>query len=207
MYRIRINNAAANNFRGKKNLPTFSFIVLLGIIWCLGFITGHKAPAQNTQARPDTGKAAALIPAGPPSIVNYTKKKKPSVRAIGENTQLSFFCRGPGQYGPRFDFSTVRMKVTAYCPCRICCGRWSDGYTASGHCIQPGDRFCAADKRYPFGTEVIVPGYNDDRPVKVLDRGRVITGNRLDVFFSSHKEARAWGVKWLDVKVRRRKTE
>ncbi|GAH06555.1 unnamed protein product, partial [marine sediment metagenome] len=26
--------------------------------------------------------------------------------------------------------------VTAYCPCKICCGKWADGYTASGHKLQ-----------------------------------------------------------------------
>lgn len=94
------------------------------------------------------------------------------------------------------------MRVTAYCACRICCGRYSDGKTASGHKIRRGDVFVAADKKYSFGTEMIIPGYNDGKVVKVLDRGRVIRGNRLDVFFNSHKTARKWGVKYLEVKVR-----
>ncbi|MFH1883687.1 MAG: 3D domain-containing protein [Planctomycetota bacterium] len=49
---------------------------------------------------------------------------------------------------------------------------------------------------------MIVPGYNNSKPVKVLDRGRVIRGNRLDVFFDSHRKAKKWGVKYLLVKVR-----
>jgi 3D (Asp-Asp-Asp) domain-containing protein len=96
----------------------------------------------------------------------------------------------------------VRMRVTAYCPCERCCGRWADGYTANGHEIQEGDCFVAADKKYRFGTEMIVPGYNDGRAIRVLDRGGVIKGDRLDVFFPSHKQATHWGVKYLDVKVR-----
>ena len=96
----------------------------------------------------------------------------------------------------------VPMRVTAYCPCSKCCGQYADGITASGHKIQPGDTFVAADKRYSFGTEMIVPGYNDGRTVKVLDRGGAIKGNRLDVFFHSHQEALEWGVKYLDVQVR-----
>ena len=64
-----------------------------------------------------------------------------------------------------------------------------------------GDAFVAADKRYSFGTEMIVPGYNHSRTVKVLDRGGAIQGNRVDVFFHSHQEALEWGVKHLDVKV------
>lgn len=96
----------------------------------------------------------------------------------------------------------VPMRVTAYCPCSKCCGQYADGVTASGHKIQPGDMFVAAGKRYSFGTEMVVPGYNDGEIVKVLDRGGAIEGNRLDVFFHSHAEALEWGVKHLDVQVR-----
>jgi 3D (Asp-Asp-Asp) domain-containing protein len=68
--------------------------------------------------------------------------------------------------------------------------------------IQPGDVFAAADRRYSFGTQMIVPGYNNGRAVEVLDRGGVIRGERLDVFFHSHQEALNWGVRYLDVKIR-----
>ena len=100
-------------------------------------------------------------------------------------------------------WQTVPMRVTAYCPCEKCCGKYSNGQTACGHKIRPGDAFVAADKEYSFGTEIIIPGYENAEPVKVLDRGGAIRGNRLDVFFGSHEEALKWGVKHLDVKVRR----
>ncbi len=96
------------------------------------------------------------------------------------------------------------MFITAYCPCEKCCGKYSNGKTACGHKIRPGDSFVAADRKYPFGTEMIIADYNNGEPVKVLDRGGAIRGNRLDVFFRSHKEALKWGVKYLDVKVRRK---
>ena len=106
----------------------------------------------------------------------------------------------PGQSG---QWQTVPMCVTAYCPCEKCCGKYSNGQTACGHKIRPGDAFVAADKEYSFGTEIIIPGYENAEPVKVLDRGGAIRGNRLDVFFGSHEEALKWGVRHLDVKVRR----
>jgi 3D (Asp-Asp-Asp) domain-containing protein len=93
-----------------------------------------------------------------------------------------------------------KMKVTAYCACPKCCGRFADGVTASGHRIKPGDHFAAADKFIPFGTMVIVPGYNGGQPVEVKDRGKAITADRLDVYFESHARARAWGVRILDCK-------
>jgi len=98
----------------------------------------------------------------------------------------------------------ILMRVTAYCWCRKCCGKHSDGITANGHRIRLRDTFVAADKMYSFGTEMVIPGYNNSQPVKVLDRGGAIRGNRLDVFFNSHQRAKVWGVRYLPVKVRAR---
>jgi 3D (Asp-Asp-Asp) domain-containing protein len=100
------------------------------------------------------------------------------------------------------NYHTVQMRVTAYCPCEKCCGPFADGITANGHKIQPGDVFVAADSRYPFETELIIPGYNGSKPVKVLDRGGAIKGNRIDVFFHKHEQALQWGVQYLEVKIR-----
>ncbi len=102
------------------------------------------------------------------------------------------------------EWQTIQMRVTAYCPCQKCCGKYSDGITACGHKIRPGDAFVAADREYSFGTEMTISGYKNGQPVKVLDRGGVIRGNRLDVFFGSHQEALKWGVRHIDVKVRRK---
>ena len=92
------------------------------------------------------------------------------------------------------------FKVTAYCGCPLCCGKWSDGVTASGHRIKKGDRFVAADKKVPFGTKLVIPGYNENRPVTVLDRGGAIKNKRIDVFFDTHQEAKNWGVRWLNIR-------
>ena len=100
------------------------------------------------------------------------------------------------------EWKTVRMRVTAYCPCEKCCGDWADGVTANGHRINQGDRFVAADRRYSFGTTLLIPGYNNSEAVKVLDRGGAIKGNKLDVFFNTHREALIWGVQYLDVIVK-----
>ena len=101
---------------------------------------------------------------------------------------------------------TQTMRVTAYCPCEKCCGKWADGITASGHKIQPGDHFVAAPKTFPFGTTMIIPGYplagQAGEEVEVEDRGGAIKGDRLDVFFPTHQEALNWGVQILDVEIK-----
>jgi len=100
-------------------------------------------------------------------------------------------------------YRSVRMCVTAYCPCSTCCGRNAKGITASGRSVRAnGAKFVAADTRLlPFNTRVCIPGYNSGAPVPVLDTGRAIKGNRLDVFFSSHSLARKWGSRWLTCRV------
>jgi len=99
---------------------------------------------------------------------------------------------------------TMRMLVTAYCPCRICCGKFSDSVTASGKNIYAnGSIFVAADTRLlKFGTMVSIPGYRGGRAVPVLDRGGKIKGHRIDVFYLSHRQAQKWGRRYLDVEVR-----
>jgi 3D (Asp-Asp-Asp) domain-containing protein len=90
---------------------------------------------------------------------------------------------------------TRRMLVSAYCSCARCCGAGSRGVTASGHVIRSGDVFAAGPADLAIGTSIIIPGYNSDRPVMVLDRGGAMQGDKLDVFFSDHQAALEWGIR------------
>lgn len=94
------------------------------------------------------------------------------------------------------------MEVTAYCPCPKCCGPKAAGITASGKPVSYNQgRFVAADTSIlPFGTKVQIPGYAD-QPVEVIDRGGAIKGNKLDVFFPSHEQAKSWGRQIIPVVV------
>lgn len=113
----------------------------------------------------------------------------------------------------------VVMETTAYCACKACCGwkrkygwwlgppvyasgpnrgkRKQVGITADGSKARKGT--LAADTRlYPFGTIMFVPGYGWG---EVHDTGAAIKGNRLDLFFSSHKKALEWGRRRVKVTV------
>jgi 3D (Asp-Asp-Asp) domain-containing protein len=96
---------------------------------------------------------------------------------------------------------TLRMEVTAYCPCTKCCGENARGLTASGHDVSYNNsRFVAADNNLPFGTKLVIPGYAGGA-VEVIDRGGAIKGNKLDVFFATHEEALQWGRQFIEVTV------
>jgi len=109
------------------------------------------------------------------------------------------------------------MVVTAYCPCRKCCGwkrnwlglpvyahgrlkgkRKKVGVCADGSKAKKGA--IAADGRYyPFGVRIHVPGYGWGT---VRDRGGAIKGPaRLDLFFPKHRSALKWGRQTLTVTV------
>lgn len=92
------------------------------------------------------------------------------------------------------DWHEVEMEVRGYCACKICCGH-THGITSYG--LKAQGRVVAAPKTVPFLTVVRVPGYGE---ALVLDRGKAVFGRRLEVFFSTHKEAREWGVKRIRVK-------
>lgn len=109
---------------------------------------------------------------------------------------------------PRFDgrrirpTKTVTMLVTAYSPDWRSCWPSDDGITASGLSVETnGGMMLAADRKYRFGTLMSVPGYNSGKPVPVLDRGAAIKGNRLDVLYPTHGQARKWGRKKLTVTI------
>ncbi len=91
--------------------------------------------------------------------------------------------------------SSGTYKVTAYCSCSICCGN-SNGITASGTTATAG-RTVAAPSTFAFGTKLIINGTT----YTVEDRGGSIQGNRIDIYMSSHAEALAWGVQYLEVEV------
>jgi 3D (Asp-Asp-Asp) domain-containing protein len=97
----------------------------------------------------------------------------------------------------------IVMEITAYCPCRKCCGPDACGITASGKKISHNrGAFVAADTDVlPFHTRISIPGYRSGRFVPVIDRGGDIKGNRIDVFFPTHAEAQRFGRRIVPVTV------
>lgn len=98
---------------------------------------------------------------------------------------------------------TIEMVVTAYSPDWRSCGDSADGITATLHHVTTnGAKLVAADpKLLAYGSLLTIPGYDAGKVVPVLDCGGAIKGNRLDVLFPTHEEARKWGVRKLKVTV------
>lgn len=99
-------------------------------------------------------------------------------------------------HSPAEQRTAEKWRITAYCPCKLCCGKYSDGITASG--APAKGKLIAAPKSIPFGTWIDIPGYGY---AEVLDRGGAIKGRRLDVFFPTHQEALNFGIQYIEVEL------
>ena len=90
-----------------------------------------------------------------------------------------------------------QFKITAYCNCSQCCGKWSGGPTASGTIPTAGRTIAVDPNVIPLGSKVTIDGHT----YIAEDTGSAIKGNKIDMFFSSHQEALNWGVKYKDVNI------
>ena len=105
--------------------------------------------------------------------------------------------QGKTDISPQARRATRIFTVTAYCPCRICCGPGATGVTASGVAPSKGIT-CAASRSIPFGTVLSIQGVGTRI---VQDRLAARYDSRIDVFFSTHADAKRFGIKTLTVKV------
>ena len=86
-------------------------------------------------------------------------------------------------------------KLTAYCSCSVCCGKWGSR-TASGTAPVQGRTIAVDPSVIPYGTSVYIEGYGT---YVAEDCGGAIKNNRIDVYFSNHEEALIFGVRYADV--------
>ena len=100
--------------------------------------------------------------------------------------------------------SLGEFKVTAYCSCEKCCGRWANNrpngivYGASGEQLIPNVSIATDPSVIPYGTTVVING----NEYVSHDCGGAIKENRIDIYMESHEQALEWGVKYLEVFVK-----
>ena len=83
------------------------------------------------------------------------------------------------------------FKLTAYCNCAVCCGRWAGGPTASGK--MPVQGRTIATGVLPFGTKLNIGG----KIYTVEDRGTPY--GHIDIYMERHADAEEFGVRYSDV--------
>ena len=105
--------------------------------------------------------------------------------------------------------SLGEFKLTAYCSCSICCGRWAhnrpvDEYGneivigSSGETLTAGYSVAVDPTVIPYGTIIVING----KEYEAQDCGGAIKDKRIDVYFDSHEEALEFGVQYAEVFVK-----
>lgn len=143
----------------------------------------YKVKYQNEAEIEKTVISEVVVTEPVNKIVQVQKKVETSRSATLPRTSTTAVANGE------------TYKITAYCSCSKCCGK-STGRTASGTQATAG-RTVAASSKFAFGTKLNIGG----QIYTVEDRGGAITGNRIDIYVSSHSAALQWGVRYLPVSV------
>lgn len=95
--------------------------------------------------------------------------------------------------------SLGRFKLTYYCPCRKCNGKWAGKATASGEPLKPGTTIAVDPRVIPLGTVVRI----GEHEFIAQDTGSGIKGKRIDICLEDHGECLEAGVQYSEVLVRR----
>jgi len=85
------------------------------------------------------------------------------------------------------------FTITAYCGCSQCSG--GSGLTATGTVPAEGRTIAADTSVLPYGTQVVIDGV----VYTVEDCGSGVCGNHIDIFFSTHERALAFGRRTMKV--------
>ena len=88
------------------------------------------------------------------------------------------------------------FKLTFYCPCERCCGKWANGITATGTTAAEGRTIAVDPKVIPLGSEVRINGHT------YIAEDTGVSGRTIDVFVNDHQEALRLGVQHADVEWR-----
>ena len=93
-------------------------------------------------------------------------------------------------------------KITYYCSCERCCGKWADGHFASGKKVYDGGIAC---NHLKFGTVVVIDGKNytvEDRGSNRYFGTKENPIKHIDIWMASHQEALEAGVDYKEVTIK-----
>lgn len=98
------------------------------------------------------------------------------------------------------------FRLTAYCSCHKCCGRWAEGRPidengneivlgAAGFVLSEGYSIAVDPAVIHYGTKVVFNGHE----YMAMDCGSGIDGNCIDVYFADHQSALNFGMQYAEV--------
>lgn len=85
----------------------------------------------------------------------------------------------------------IEWKLTAYCPCEQCSGKYGR-HTATGKIAKAGRTVAVDPKVVKYGTKIMIDGHE----YTAEDCGGAVKGYHIDVFFDTHEEVEQFGKKY-----------
>ncbi len=168
--------------------------ILLSIL-LLWLFFGNAFTGETGTAAELSPAADAVFPHAPENRANTitvqtlpagqkAPEAKPAVQGAAENEYIE----------QRTEIG--EFKITAYCPCEICNGRWTGQPAKNGEEMEAGLTIAVDPDVIPLGSYVYIEGVGVR---KAQDTGSAIRGDKIDLFFSTHGETQEWGVRYLKV--------
>lgn len=179
-----MNYSRSMKQRSKRILIATIFAVVLVVFICS--LLGAGTPSTGIEKIPDTDAPYCDTTSTEQTTPAVTEETEPEIISLGE------------------------YRLTAYCGCSVCCDKWGENrpldengkpivYTANMSVAKEGVTIAADINVLPYGTKVIIDGHE----YIVQDKGGVINGNRIDIYFESHQDALEFGVQYKEIYMER----
>lgn len=88
------------------------------------------------------------------------------------------------------------FRITHYCNCKLCAGKWAGGPTASGAMPAAGRTVAVDPKVIPLGSKVQINGH------EYIAEDTGVSGSAIDIFVNDHQEALQLGLYYAEVKIK-----
>ncbi len=128
------------------------------------------------------------------ALMEISDLKAANEELIHENEEISFaldeVCYETGWT------NLGEFRVTHYCDCVKCCGKWAGGHTATGTDPTEGRTVAVDPAVIPLGSEVRLNGHT------YIAEDTGVHGKAIDIFVNDHEEALRLGMYYAPVEWR-----
>lgn len=191
-----------HDFFAWVRLLLFFILILAFVLW--GTYAESRFQIEQPEPKEPVQKEPIYIAQATPHTITPTEAETapvPTLRhPIEEITPATEPAHSPTEPPTETWKSLGVYELTAYCSCEICCGEYARNrpidehgnpivYTSIGAIAKAGTTIAVDPRVIPYGSEIQIDGHT----YIAQDTGGAIKGNRIDVYFDSHREALVFG--------------
>lgn len=193
-----------NTILNSLRLTILGVMIFLGVVFGSPETSNCETPHNTICQEPTTAATEAPEPTETETPTEPTTTETEPPAAAEPTTEQNTPQTQPTPTESWQSLGTYRL--TAYCPCKKCCGRWAENrpidengntivYTASGAIAQAGTTIAVDPSIIPYGSKVKINGHI----YTAQDCGGAIKGNRIDIYYLDHSSALEHGVQMAEV--------